>query len=453
MAARQDQTLQIGLIISALLVFILGIVAYLNYRWLTEAEQRADGLAQQKSSADNAARESIVQSETYLAALGFDPAESFDTISTEIEADKQRYMSNFDEDSRAYRSVLESIYEENQKIARQEAEAKGRVKELQDRLAALEAEKNAQIEEYKQQFERLRQDLEGVKADFAAVRANLEQQRSELTQSRQQIEQDYEKRLAEANALRDEKIDELAVSERSRRKLLEERKVESPGFDTADGSVTYVNQGTQTVWIDLGEEDSLRRQVTFSVFASQHADAAAADKKGSIEVTRLLGPHLAEGRITNDDPTDPITPGDRVYSQVWQRGKKLRYAFTGLIDIDGDGQNDLQRAKDLIALAGGTIDASAGDDGAIDGAMTISTRYLVLGERPTQPSRAGLADSYDRMSAEAAKLGVDTISIVDFLSQIGYEPREETFVYGQRAGSGASGAASGASRSFRFRTP
>lgn len=453
MAARQDQTLQIGLIIAALLVFILGIVAYLNYRWLAEAEQRAADLQQQKSSADNAARESIVQSETYLTALGFDPAENFTTIREQIEADKQQYMSNFDEDSRAYRSVLEAIYEENQKIARQESEAKARVKELQDRIAALEAEKDSQIEEYKKQFERLRQDLEGVKADFAGVRKKLEDQRAELVQSREQMEQRFEEQLDESENNLASKIDELTKAERARDKLLEERQVETPGFDVADGLVTYVNQRSQNVWIDLGEADALRRQVTFSVYDSPSADAAQAEKKGSIEVTRLLGPHLAEARITSDDPTDPITPGDRVYSRVWQRGAKLRFALTGLIDIDGDGQSDLQRAKDLIALSGGVVDASAEEDGTVDGEMSVNTRYLVLGKRPTTPSRADLADSYDSMSSDAATLGIDAISIVDFLTQIGYQPREETFIYGQGSGSGASGGRSSAPRNFRFRTP
>ena len=452
MAARQDQSLKIGLIITSLLVFILGIVAYLMYSSYNKAEQRATDLATQKSSSDNAARGAIVQSENYLTALGFDPSENSQDITSQIDEDKLQYMSNFDEDSRTYRSVLVSIYEENQKIARQEAEAKSMVKELQNRLVALESEKDAQIDKFKATLDKTKQELASERTNFNQVRDQLEKQRAELTQSRERITSNFESRLASANANMEEARTELGKSERSRKNLLETRTLESPSFEVADGRITYVNQRSQTVWINLGEADSLRRQITFSVFESNLSEADRADKKGSIEITRLLGPHLAEAKISSDNPRNPILPGDQVYSQIWQRGKMLRFALTGFIDLDGDGQSDLQKAKDLIGLSGGVIDSSAEDDGQLDGEMTINTRYLVLGKRPTQPSKAGLAEMYDRMSKDANTLGVETISLVDFLNQMGYEPREETVSFGQGAKRTSGGPGSGG-RNFRFRTP
>ena len=136
------------------------------------------------------------------------------------------------------------------------------------------------------------------------------------------------------------------------------------------------------MWINLGTADSLRRQVTFSVYDADQHDAAKATKKGSIEVTRLLGEHMAEARITEDDPTNPILTGDNIYSQVWHRGKKLHFALTGFIDFDGDGQSDMQLARDLIELNGGVVDAYLNDDGTVEGEITANTRYLVLGDVP-----------------------------------------------------------------------
>ena len=452
MAARQDQSLKIGLIITSLLVFILGIVAYLMYSSYNKAEQRANDLEVQRDTADRAARESIIQSENNLTTLGFDPAESSQNIETQIEEDKVQYMSNFDEDSRTYRSVLESIYEENQKIARQEAQAKTMVKQLQDRLVALEAEKDAQIDKYKASLDKTQQDLASERTNFNQVRGQLEKQRADLTQSRERITTEFEGQLAVATANMEEARTELNKSERSRKNLLETRTLESPSFEIADGRITYVNQRSQTVWINLGEADALRRQITFSVFESNLSEADRADKKGSIEIIRLLGPHLAEAKISSDDPRNPILPGDQIYSQIWQRGKMLRFALTGLIDLNGDGLSDLQKAKDLITMNGGVVDASAGNDGEVDGEMTINTRYLVLGKRPTQPSKASLAEMYDRMSKDANTLGVETVSLVDFLNQMGYEPREKAVRYGQGA-TRPSGSDSGGGRNFRFRTP
>ena len=167
-----------------------------------------------------------------------------------------------------------------------------------------------------------------------------------------------------------------------------------------------------------------------------------------------LGDHIAEAKITSDDPRNPILPGDRIYSQVWQRGKALRFGLTGFIDIDGDGVSDLQRVKDLIAMNGATLDVSLEEDGTIDGEMTVDTRYLVLGESPDQPSKAIYRDKYQEMSREAGNLGVETISLADFLNRIGYKPAEETVRFSGGSSSGSSSpAAGGAPRSFRFRTP
>ena len=66
---------------------------------------------------------------------------------------------------------------------------------------------------------------------------------------------------------------------------------------------------------------------------------------------------MAEARITQDDPKNPIITGDQVYSQVWHRGKKLRFALTGIIDFDNDGVSDMQLARELIELNGGIVDA------------------------------------------------------------------------------------------------
>ena len=111
--------------------------------------------------------------------------------------------------------------------------------------------------------------------------------------------------------------------------LKSQRKDEPESFEVADGRVSWVNQNG-TVWINLGTADSLRRQVTFSVFDADLHDAAKSKKKGSIEVTRLLSDHMAEARITKDDPKNPILTGDNIYSQIWHRGKKLHFALTGL---------------------------------------------------------------------------------------------------------------------------
>ena len=57
--------------------------------------------------------------------------------------------------------------------------------------------------------------------------------------------------------------------------------------------------------------------------------------KGSIEVTHVLGDHLAEARVTDDKLADPILPGDKVYTPLWNPGQKRHFALAGFFNIDG----------------------------------------------------------------------------------------------------------------------
>jgi hypothetical protein len=450
--ARQDQNLQIGLIVCAVFIVLLTGLAYYMYSQFARESAALADMTTQKAAADGAAREKIQIAESYLAMLGYEAGAAAADVQKQFEDDQKRYMQNFDESSRNYRSVLDYIYEENQKIAQQEAESKGREKALKERLVALEAEKEAQVAKIQASLDKAQQDLAAERASFNDARQAIERQRQDLVRTLDGERQSKEKQLAEAETKVQKAQTELADSETSRNKLLEERALESPSFDVADGRVTYVNQSTQTVWVNLGEADSLRRQITFSVFDSNETDAGKAAKKGSIEITRILGDHLAEARITSDDKRNPILPGDQVFSQVWQRGKQLRFALTGLIDLDGDGMSDLQQAKDLVALNGATVDASLEDDGTVKGALTVNTRYLVLGEYPNEPSKSGIREGFTSMSDDAAKKGVEAISLDEFMSQMGYRPPEKTVRIGAGSGSKPTGPAGG-NRNFLFRTP
>ena len=142
---------------------------------------------------------------------------------------------------------------------------------------------------------------------------------------------------------------------------------------------------------------------------------------------------MAEARITSDDPTNPILTGDNIYSQIWHRGKKLHFALTGVIDIDGDGKSDLQLARDLIELNGGIVDAYLDEDGKVQGEITANTRYLVSGDAPEKTWKVALQKGVQEMYKTASSLGVETITIAEFLSQMGYKPQDRMVQLGPGA--------------------
>ena len=115
----------------------------------------------------------------------------------------------------------------------------------------------------------------------------------------------------------------------------------------------------------------------------------------------------------------------------------------------GEGEGALE----LIAWHGYT------EDGTTEGKITANTKYLVLGEYPNAATQVALQKPWEDMHREAQSLGVETITITDFLNQMGYRPQDRTVQLGAGAsardfparpenGSGSSG-----TTRFRPRTP
>jgi hypothetical protein len=210
---------------------------------------------------------------------------------------------------------------------------------------------------------------------------------------------------------------------------------EEKSTEQSDGKVTWVNQGARLVWLNLGSEDGLRRQISFSVIASDGINPVTAEKKGTIEVVRVLDGHLAEARIMDDDPANPIMPGDKLFSAAWQPGHAEHFALVGLMDLDKDGISDLDKIRNLIIVNGGIVDAELKDDGTRVGKMTVDTHYLVQGAQPTEKSKksAEYFKNYSAMIDELKLLPMKKISLEDLVAYLGYKDRERTVQLGSEA--------------------
>jgi hypothetical protein len=276
------------------------------------------------------------------------------------------------------------------------------------------------------------EDAASQRNQFGKDRTELEAKKQELLDNLAKQEDKFEAQIAEIDTQLKNLTEKLTKSERAKDNLLAEVSKSAESFEVPDGRISWVNQDG-TVWINLGAADSLRRQITFSVFDTDAQDPAKTEQKGSIEVTRLLGDHMAEAHITSDDPRNPILTGDQIYSQVWHRGKKLRFALAGNLDLDGDGKSDMKLARNLIELNGGVVDAYLDEDGNVQGEITVNTRYFVLGDAPEGTNETALRAGWTSMSADAKVNGVETISLDKFLNQIGYAPDDRMVKLGSGA--------------------
>jgi uncharacterized coiled-coil protein SlyX len=220
-------------------------------------------------------------------------------------------------------------------------------------------------------------------------------------------------------------------------------------FEVPDGTIRWVDNSTHLAWINLGSEDSLPRQMTFSVYAKNNSGVARQDKgiKGSLEVTRILGPHLSEARILRvTDVGNPIVPEDVVYSPLWQKGRVEYFSFVGEIDFDGDGLSDRELLHDLVESAGAKIDNEVDDQGVLTGnGISLETKFLVIGKFPDpagQPPESKEAERIGKMIKyrsemidQARTQAVRRINLTDFLNYVGYTPKQRLYLPGQ-GGSG-----------------
>ncbi len=210
------------------------------------------------------------------------------------------------------------------------------------------------------------------------------------------------------------------------------------------GKIVRVDTDSNTVTINLGKVDHLRKRTTFSVYRQSHSGVARGTEgiKGSIEVTEVMGPHLALAKITGEMmPADPIAPGNPIYTPAWSPGQVEKFAFVSKFDFDGDGKHDLDILYELLKTNGAVIGAEVDQKGLRnDVKIDRDTKFLVVGDIPeptsiTDPVERRTAEDVLRhleaMKQEAAAAGVAVVGKNDFLNWMGYRPQYKLYKPGQ----------------------
>ncbi len=435
MASRDNQTLQ-GVVIALVLLLILLIVGLLlinNERKKQEA--RAEASIQDAQSQRTAASSAQSEANQYKQWMGFKEEDTQDTVRKSFEEDMTKYGSTFDETVRYYSPLLQNLQQENSKLAQSESTAKSNVKDLNQQLQALKAEMDKQFAEFKKTEKKMQEDAASERAKFEKQRQELIAEQNKLSEQLAQQRQEVDNARSELSTAEKQQTEQLAKLDRDIEILRNNQLDPDPFAQPADGLIRWVNQKDQKVWINIGEADHLRPQVTFSVYSGDESDALKAKSKGSIEVTKILSPHMAEARVTSDIPTRPLMEGDKIYSQVWNRGRQVGFAITGTIDFNGDDKSDLEELNRIIALNNGKVDAQPGEGGQVIGEMTVDTRYLILGEFPDSALKDSEAQrqAWAKMNESADRLGIETISLDEFLTLMGWKVELRTVALGNSA--------------------
>ncbi|MEM0926523.1 MAG: hypothetical protein AAGJ83_10835, partial [Planctomycetota bacterium] len=240
----------------------------------------------------------------------------------------------------------------------------------------------AQAAQQKAESERddIQKELEDERVEFANYRNDMLQKMEQARDSKTKSEREFQQLKLTA---RDQKRE--WDKERFRLEgLVESQKVrinelQGARFESVQGEVRFVLRGGNIVSINLGSADALRPGVTFGVIdRDETARLQDAEVKASIQVTKILGPHLAEARVVAQpkNVANPIIVGDAVYSPFWAPGRTVRIALAGPFFLDSDDRPDDEALEGMILAAG----AELADNGERTGRIDPSVRFLVYDE-------------------------------------------------------------------------
>jgi hypothetical protein len=436
-----------ALIIFVMLTLVFVVVSFVSIRDRAEAQIAAEQARKKYQDVDGALRradEKIEEMKKRIGhqfdSVGLQDPEDPTTVLGAMGRDMKRFGGNLAQST--YSSTLEKLRQELDTITQERNARQQDQNQLKREILALQNDYQTMVDQATAARDRAERDKQVVIANKEEAIAAKDKEIAGLEDDYHQVQAELERvkgRLENEVALRDDEIRKLtAINIRLNEKLDKES---DKSFEVADGVVRWVDHSSKRVWINLGGFDKLYDRTGFSVYTKMHQGIGRgkADIKGSIEVLRILGPHLAECRILDNDIDRPIATGDPVYTPLWSPGLTNSFSLVGLIDFDGDGQSDRQPLQNLITAAGAKVDNEVDDKGSRSGkALTVDTKFLIVGKIPDptevlpgdKDAALEIIKHHSQMLKEARQQGVRVVSLNDFLSFIGFKPTRRLWVPG-----------------------
>lgn len=441
MARRENQGLHIALISCVITIVIFFVLTYFFWSRSSNLESQLADLRTENANLNSEKGKAVLDAERLKGMIGYSSDADVNKIEEEFKKDMLTYGGSLPEVERTYNGLPNHLKSALDQKSRDISELSASNRELTDQLVAARKQFTENLNKAKDELARSEAEKQKITEDARADRAKLDQDKSKLAQQFDEARVSHQEVVAQKDASIEDlgrRVSETEIIAQRRQNTIDELRDET--LDTPDGQVKYVNPTTRTVYINLGGDDGLKEQVTFSVFGVDVNNLAKETPKGKIEVTRIIRGNLAEARITDDDISDPILSGDAIYTPVWDAKSSLRFALAGEMDVNGDGMDDRKLIKNMLMLNNGRIDAED-VDGELRGQITRNTRYLVISGAAdsdeatddSEDAEPSISEVESDMHQKATSLGVEIITIDRLLQYMGYNGEKRIIPLGRRA--------------------
>ncbi|MDA7923800.1 hypothetical protein N9B60_00245 [Mariniblastus sp.] len=473
MAARENQGYLVAVIILVILLLCLGLSTFLAD---AGRRQSAESLktTQDKLAANEAVLESYRAKSNVLEALVGDFGPSVAEVEAEIQTIKQTSAKpSLSADSKEIvNGILQKVEEINdvyKKDMSGSAEVAGgapgealtwrsRIQTLTTLVAKKNNDNKTTVERSKNDEKEAAQKIKAAQDLLALTRKTMEDLGTQLKDEKKrslenetQLKGELAEAIKESENVNNEYKDFRAKSDSEVSSIKNElagvksenenMKIKINGyerevFDRPDGQIVKVASRLKSVFINIGSEDGLPQNETFSIYDQDVINFDKGKHKAKIEVTRIY-PYRAEARITEEDPTNPILSGDHVLTATWDPGNKVKFAVAGAFNLDGDIYDDRDKLIKMIERNGGEVVATHDSEGTITGKIDASVRYIVVGKPPTLAEDAGeglmrnssaIVAAMRTLEAEAKKNTVEPIDLTKLLNRMGVRAKPKTTI-------------------------
>ena len=429
MARRENQGIQIAMIVFILLTLVFMLTTYFGYSASTRLQGEVDSL----QSEVNTARDSVRSAETLSSGLktriGFDPGMDDAEVGRLVEESvTSTFGQGLAEENQTFLGIIQELNNQVTKLTAELASSNKSNQDLREKMLQDIATEQKKLADARANETKAQEDFNTVTNEAQASRSQLEATAQKFQDAANKANADKNTAVAKAEQERDAAASALGSKEeiiKIRTRERDELLVDTP--DQYDGKILGVVAATKTVLINRGRADGVRAKMTFSVYDADDMNARTAKKKASLEVTRVLGDHRAEARITQINHVDPPISNDHIATPAWSPGESLGFALVGKMDIDKDGLDDREEVRLLITRGGGRIDAeevvvdSGGDKTSeVTGSVSVETRYVVVGDGALLGK--GLLQQADDFS-------VERLSVSELLDLLGSTSRARAVTY------------------------
>jgi hypothetical protein len=341
-------------------------------------------------------------------------------VRAQFRKDMETYAANYPDGSRFWSPVLSKMWDTIVDRNKENVALKTTMNDWQSRFAAREDADRQRIKPLADAVRDAGERTNTVIRDSGAEDARAGTGRADVVRKLKAAQRAADEKLAAAELELTQARDQVIRLAEQNKALRERLKgFERPTMDRPQGEVTWVDQRSRSVWINLGRADGLDRQTTFGVYSGDVDAMGKAKKKATIEVTKIVGDHSAEARITDDKDSDPIAPGDKIFTPLWAPGEHPHYALAGIMNIDGDGRNAVGTVRNLITANGGQIDCMMDESGNKVGEVTTGTRCVVRGDDPKDGKQT---ETMSKILRDAERFGARLMTLAELKQQMGYKP-------------------------------